>query len=427
MRALAVLLALLAACANRTDPVTGEGYYSPIGNDYESQLAYVRGQFLNQLTTVRDGGDLNEPEIVAACEQIFRTVIDGIPGPHKRDFRFDLRVSANTAVNAYTYGAGFVRCNLGLVAFCEDASELAGILAHELGHNSHDHIGKTIGRTVVTSEVLGLGGVLGRPGALLGNLAGGGIAALTLTKYSREQERQADERAVDYTLRCGYDPDGLARFFGRLAEMERKRGRPPQFFQSHPNSADRVERIRTRIAERSGADGVKQTVAYRRARDRARAILPYYEQLEQAVMSDDRDAALRAARDGAEALPHHAAFHFWEGAVLYFQEKPAEAVLSLRRADMLDRTNFLVPMVHGTLELETGHFPEAEQAGDKLVGLMPVLPQGYLVRGTARLAQGRKDEAFADFDRALERVADPRERRALRKSLEEKVPDYGGR
>jgi predicted Zn-dependent protease len=279
MRALlpVLLAALLPGCANRTDPVTGAGYYSPLGNSYAEQLAYVRSRYLEQLTTVQDGGDLNEPEMLAACTALFRTLVAGLPDAHKRDFRFDLRIGADPSVNAYTYGAGFVRCSVGLVAYCDDASELAGILAHELGHNSHDHIGQTIGRTRISSEVLGLGGVLGAPGAFLGHLAGGGLAALTLTKYSRAQELAADERAVEYTARCGYDPDGLARFFGRLDEEEKRHGRPPLLFQTHPYSATRVSEIRADIAALPGgapADPIRRTDPIRRAIARAREIVP---------------------------------------------------------------------------------------------------------------------------------------------------------
>lgn len=424
---LAILAALLPTCANRTDPVTGRGYYSPIGNDYQSQLRYVKSQALNQLTTVRDGGDVNEPEIVAGCEEVFRKLVECLPAEHRRDFRFDLRVGADPAVNAYTYGAGFVRCSLGLVAYCEDASELAGILAHELGHNSHDHIGQTIGRTRVSSEVLGLGGVLGTPGALIGHLAGGGLAALTLTKYSRSQELAADERAVEYTAHCGYDPDGLARFFGRLDEEERRRGRPPVLFQTHPYSATRVSEIRADIAELPGgppADPVRNTERVARAIARAREVVPYYERLNRAVESDDKQAALRVAREGAAALPLHAAFHFWSGVVLYFDEKPDEALPALRRADQLDATNFLIPLVHATVELESGHAPETELAATKLIGLMPALPQGYLLRGMARLGLDRTEEAFRDFDAGLERIPGRRERREVRETLEKNVPPY---
>jgi predicted Zn-dependent protease len=427
LRLLAVLflLPVLFSCANRKDPVTGTRYYSPLGNDYESQVQYVRNHYLNQITTTQDGGDLNELDIRAACETVFRRVLTGIPAEHKRGFKFDLKISANTAVNAYTYGGGFVRCNLGLIAFCEDASELAGILAHELGHNSHDHIGQSVGRSAVSGEILSFGGLLGRPGAAIGNFLGGGIASFTLTQYTRGQEVQADERAVDYTSAASIDPDGLARFFARLATREGKG--PPQLFQTHPYSANRVEDIRARIAQRevvTTAQVLRDSDAFHRAIDRARAILPYYEALHDAIIEDDRDAVLKAAQSGASALPHHAAFHLWAGTVLMLAEKPDEAVIELRLAAGLDTTNFLVPLVHAPLELQTGHPTRAEQSATQLIGLMPTMPQGYLLRGMARYALKRNEEAFTDFDAALDRSANRKQRKETKKKLGEVIPEY---
>lgn len=423
-----LILPLLLSCANRRDPVTGARYYSPLGNDYESQLQYVRNHYLNQITTTQDGGDLNEPIIAAACETVFRRVLTGIPAEHQRGFQFDLKISANTGVNAYTYGGGFVRCNLGLVAFCEDASELAGIFAHELGHNSHDHIGQSLGRSAVSGEILSFGGLLGRPGAAIGNFVGGGIAAFTLNQYSRGQEVEADDRAVDYAFAASIDPDGLARFFARLALREGKG--PPQLFQTHPYSANRVEHIRERIRERdvvTTAETLRESEAFGRAIARARAILPYYENLNAAIVEDDREAVLKAAREGSAVLPNHAAFYLWAGTVLMLAEKPDEAVAELRVAAQLDTTNFLIPLVRAPLELQTGNARRAELSATHLIGLMPTMPQGYLLRGMARYAQKRNEEAFTDFDAALSRTASRKERKATRAKLDEVIPEYAER
>jgi len=418
----------IGSCANRTDPVTGDSYYSPIGNDYRSQVEYVRRNLITQVVTVQDGGDLNEPGINAACQEIFRKIVAALPAAHRRDFRFELKLGASTTINAYTYGAGLVRANLGLIAQCEDASEFAGIVAHELGHNSHDHIGQSIGRATVTQEVLGLGGLAGTPGRFLGNFVGGDIASFTLNKYSRTQESVADQRAVEYTSAAGIDPGGLARFFERLEKRE-KGARPPQLFQTHPYSGNRVVAIREQIAERANpVDGVVQTDAFAKAIQRAREIMPFYEALNHAVESDDLDGVLEAADKGVAALPGHAAFPFWKGVVLATQEKPDEAVLALRDATAADTgTNFLIPLMQQMLELQTGHPQRAIRAANRLIGLMPNMPHGYLVRGLAQFQLDRKDAAFADFDEALQRLPNSRSRRKLRETIEERVPEFKNR
>ena len=79
------------------------------------------------------------------------------------------------------------------------------------------------------------------------------------------------------------------------------------------------------------------------------------------------------------------------------------------------------------MALETGHFVETERAATKLIGIMPVIPQGYLIRGMARLSQSRSKEAFADFDAGLERIPSRRERREVRDSIVEHVPEFAER
>ena len=429
MRILTVLLIAvllgIGSCANRTDPVTGDAYYSPLGQDYQSQLEYVTRNRITQAVTVQDGGDLNEPSIEAACRKVFEQVVAGIPDAHRRNFRFDLKLGASTTINAYTYGAGFVRANLGLIAQCDDAAEFAGIVAHELGHNSHDHIGQSVGRTAVTQGVLGLGGVAGAPGRVIGNFVGGDIARFTLNKYSRAQETMADERAVEYTSAAGIDPDGLARFFEKLEKQEKGK-RPPQLFQTHPYSGNRVVAIRKQIAALPiRSDGITNTGEFERAIERARAIMPYYRKLNRAVEGDDLDAVITAADEGMAALPGHAQFPFWKGVVLATQEKPDEAVLYLRAATAADTgTNFLIPLMQQMLEIQTGHPKRAMRAADRLIALMPDIPHGYLVRGLAKFQLDDADGAFADFDAALERVPNRNSRRKLRETIEERVPDY---
>ena len=92
-----------------------------------------------------------------------------------------------------------------MVARCRDADEFAGILAHEIGHNSHDHFGQGLGRSSVAGTFVSLGGLAGAPGRQLAAALGGAV----LVQFTRAQEREADARAVDYASRAGYDPDGV--------------------------------------------------------------------------------------------------------------------------------------------------------------------------------------------------------------------------
>lgn len=424
MRRTAAILLVVLVAACRSDPVTGKAYYSPLGSDYASQDAYIRKHFLTEQMLVRDGGLLPEPGMEAACREMVDRIVAVLPAEHRRDFRFHFFLTTAPTVNAYTYGGGRIHCHLGLVARVDDAAEFAGVMAHEIGHNSHDHLGQGLGRQTIARPFIGLSGLAGRTSQqLVASLAG-----ITLVQFTRKQERQADDRAVDYTIDAGIDPDGVARFF---AGLERDFGddirRQPQFMQSHPYPENRVDQIRARIRQaRAGnrPDALRSTPAFDAAIQRAREILPYYTALHEALGGDDLAPVVAATEAGVAALPHHPQFHFWKGVAHEANGERAPALAELRRADALDRDNFLTPLLLCHVELAEGNYPEAEQAADKVIAIVPAVPSAYLVRGAARVRQGETRAGYDDFDRTIA-LTPPRQREQAYEAIRKYAPGYG--
>ncbi|MFQ5844768.1 MAG: M48 family metalloprotease [Planctomycetota bacterium] len=421
----AVAALLLGAC--QTDPVTGKPYYSPLGQDYASQDRSIRQAFLTELRVASDGGLLPEPELAAVCDAIVQQLGNAVPPEHRRGFRYHFHLSASPEINAYTYGGGRLHCHLGLLARCRDAAEFAGVMAHEIGHNSHDHIGQELGRGTLAGSIVGLGGLAGRPGQGLAERVGGLLAGVTLVQYTRRQERQSDDRAVDYTRAAGYDPDGIARF---LAALERDFGADiraggPQLFQSHPFPRNRVERIRRRIAKQGGvrAGAVRSTPQFDAVAARAREILPYYQALYEALGRDEMDGVLAAAEAGIAALPRHPQFHFWKAIVHEARREREPALEALRKADRLDSTNVLIALVHALLEFDSQDYGRAEGAATEVLSILPALPAGYLIRGVSRLKLGRSEEAYRDFDQFMRRTP-PERRRAVYELIRSHAPEY---
>jgi predicted Zn-dependent protease len=387
-----LFLLLLVAC--KSDPVTGDAYYSPLGNDYVSQDEFVRQNLLTEILITREGGLLNEPEMAAACREVFDRVAAAVPPEHRRDFKYHFLLTASPDVNAYTYGAGRVHCHLGLLARCRDMAEFAGVMAHEIGHNSHDHFGKTLGRASIGSTFTSIGGLAGLPGRKLTE----GLGGLVAVQFTRSQEREADDRGVEYTQAAAIDPDGLARFF---EAMERDFGNEgAQFFQTHPHPENRVRAIRERIAP-SLAPYERSTPRFDAALKRAREILPYYTRLAEATHKEDPKEWLRAADAGAVALPRHAMFHFFRGLALAEMDDVAGARAALRTATSVNLGNFLVPFVWSALELQAKDWPAAEEGASRLLEIIPVMPHGYFFRGIARIKQGREADGKRDLETLL--------------------------
>jgi predicted Zn-dependent protease len=152
----------------------------------------------------------------------------------------------------------------GLLALADNEAELAGVMAHEIGHVTARHSAQRYSRGVLAQGGLAIGtilaGVLGGGAAAdLVQQAGGVGAQAYLAGYSRDQEFQADELGVRYMARAGYDPTAMASFLDKLERndqlMRRLAGRDgdadpaSSWFATHPRTPDRV----LRAAEQASA------------------------------------------------------------------------------------------------------------------------------------------------------------------------------
>jgi predicted Zn-dependent protease len=166
-----------------------------------------------------------------------------------RDYEF--RVIDSEMANAFAIPGGFVFINRGILQRAESASELAGVIAHEIGHVVERHGLEQMAKAQNTNTVVGLVYVLlGRaPGAaeqVAIQVAGGAWMA----KHGREAEREADRVAVLYLARAGLDPRGMPRFFERLLDEERRA--PSEllaWFSTHPLTQDRIADTEAMISQ----------------------------------------------------------------------------------------------------------------------------------------------------------------------------------
>ena len=149
--------------------------------------------------------------------------------PAGSPYRFMVRVVNLEMVNAFALPGGQIVIAEGLIRSAESPDEVAGVLAHEMGHVLHRH------STASMIEALGLAFLFG---ALLGDfgtgvIGGAGETLVGLT-FRREAEAEADERALELLGRAGVSSRGLADFFERL---RRKSGEIPaylRFLSTHP-------------------------------------------------------------------------------------------------------------------------------------------------------------------------------------------------
>ncbi len=165
------------------------------------------------------------------------------PSPYRfRVFVLDLKMP-----NAFALPGGWIVLFRGLIAAAEDAGEVAGVLAHEMGHVTHRHGTQNMMRAMGLRVLFDL--MMGDMGD---GLAGGLGQILVYMSYSREAEAEADAAALALLEAAGIGAQGLARFFERLAKTRGDMPAALQPLSTHPGHDARA-RLFAAAAGRGGA------------------------------------------------------------------------------------------------------------------------------------------------------------------------------
>src|SRR2546425_11472289 len=174
--------------------------------------------------------------------------------PTNEKYPFQFKIVNDTAINAFALPGGFIYVNRGAIDAADNESQIAGVMAHEIGHVVLRHGTHQISRAYVAQAPLAiLGGVLGTGsmGSILGQLGVGfGLNSLFL-KYSRDAESQADLMGTQILHDSGYDPKAMVGFFEKL--QAQSKGRAIQFFSDHPNPENRISNVQHEIERLGGA------------------------------------------------------------------------------------------------------------------------------------------------------------------------------
>ncbi len=169
------------------------------------------------------------------------------------DLKVPLKVTVldDKEINAFALPGGLLYVDRGLIEAADDESELAGVLAHEIGHDAARHAHALMKKGEIASIVFQAAEIAA--GALTGGVASVGTyyaiqygfygldmaLSLELLGVSREYELQADQLGIQYAWNAGYDPTGFIRFFDKMANKE---GfvRGVSWFHDHPPFYERM-------------------------------------------------------------------------------------------------------------------------------------------------------------------------------------------
>lgn len=166
-------------------------------------------------------------------------------------------VVADDRINAFALPGGYIGINAGTLMAAGNESEIAGVLGHEMAHVTQRHIARAeedtkVANLVTWAAVLGaiLAGSVSNPDLIIGAVAAGqAVNTQRQVNYTRAHEQEADRIGIQTMAGAGFDPNGMASFFGRLEQQSRLYGSGmPEILRTHPLNTTRMSEARARAA-----------------------------------------------------------------------------------------------------------------------------------------------------------------------------------
>jgi beta-barrel assembly-enhancing protease len=165
----------------------------------------------------------------------------------KSGYPFKFHTLADTrTVNAFALPGGQVFITMALLSRLETEGQLAGVLGHEVGHVLARHSAEHIAKDQLTQGLTGAFAM--GAGSMSAAQIGQVIGQMTMMKYGRDDELEADTLGLRLMAEAGYDPRGLIRVM-QILEKASGGSRQPEFQSSHPSPPHRIEEIKAKLAK----------------------------------------------------------------------------------------------------------------------------------------------------------------------------------
>ncbi len=256
---LAIALAV-SSCATTTSPTGRRQVVGAVSQQQLNQLgAQAFAQMKAQKPQTRDAGQ------AAYLRCVVNAVVRELPAGAQGGW--ESAVFVDKEPNAFALPGGKVGVYTGIFSVARNQDQLAGVVAHEIGHVISRHHDERITRQAGASTLLQIGGALlgSRYGQGAANAAvqGGSVLAQTgfLLPGSRAQESEADVVGQQLMARAGFDPRGAVSLWQNM--IAAGGGRPPQWLSTHPDPQARIGELRAR------AEGLRPTYEQARASGRS--------------------------------------------------------------------------------------------------------------------------------------------------------------
>lgn len=239
--------ALISYFGSRSyNPVTDETQYVAITPEQEIALGLQSAPEM----AAQHGGAYNDPELQAFLDDVCaRLIQNSVAAETDWPFECTLLADPNT-INAFALPGGQTFITLALFDQLETEGQLAGVMGHEIGHVLARHSAQRIAQQQLAQGLTGAAVLAAYdpndPRSAQTAQMAALIASVVTMKYGREDELQSDQLGVQIMADAGYDPRSMIGVMEILAQASGGNA-PPEFFSTHPNPENRIQRIQEAI------------------------------------------------------------------------------------------------------------------------------------------------------------------------------------
>lgn len=247
--AIIALISIISYFSSRsTNPVTHEVQHIKISPQQEIALGLQAApEMVRQY-----GGEVRDARKSGRAKRIGQEIVaSALPGeiPYKFDFHV---LDDPKTLNAFALPGGQVFVTDGLLSKLSTDGQVAAVLGHEIGHVVARHSAEQMAKAQLTEGLTGAAVIAtydpndsrSRNSAAVAAM----IGQLVNLKFSRGDESEADKLGVRFVAKSGYDPHAMLKVMEILRDAS-KGQHTPEFFSTHPNPENRLERIQQNIKD----------------------------------------------------------------------------------------------------------------------------------------------------------------------------------
>lgn len=236
------LAATLAACS--TNPITGRKSLH-LANDQQI-AAMALQQYKQTLSTSKIITGTTDAKRISNVGLRIKNAANNYYRSIGREadlanYNWEFALIQDSQANAWCMPGGKVAFYSGIMPICKDDTGVAVVMGHEVSHALAGHGNERISQAMLAQY----GGAI--VGSSISSAQWANIfsqvypigAQVTLLKYGRNQELEADRMGLYLMGMAGYDPRQAQTFWERMESSTTNQNRPPEFLSSHPSPDNR--------------------------------------------------------------------------------------------------------------------------------------------------------------------------------------------